>query len=441
MSTTTTKKKILHILSQRPNLTGSGVTLDAVIQNATLAGYEQYAIVGTPINDPHPDVGGLPEDHVFPLYFASDNDDTTTSSGRPDLPFLLPGMSDVMPYPSSRWSDLTEDQIRLYCQMFAIHVQYVIDETQPDLLYSHHIWLLSSILKSIAAPQNLPVVTHCHATGLRQMVLCPHLADRVRMGCSEIDQFVVLHDEHKAILTEALQIPNPDERIHVVGAGYNQDIFFHASQGRTVNADSKNDNNKNNTLVFAGKLSNAKGLPQLLDAVEHLSSTGRYSHLKLHVAGSGAGEEALAIQQRMDRMTDTVVVAHGRLSHEQLASLLRQAAVFVLPSFYEGLPLVVVEAAACGCRVVCTNLMGVTQHLQPSLGADTMELVPLPRLENADVPNPDDLPEFVQQLERAIEAALQKPPLEDPTEAVRSFTWETVFQRIETVWITLLGGE
>jgi glycosyltransferase involved in cell wall biosynthesis len=437
MSTTTTKKKILHILSQRPSLTGSGVTLDAIIRNATAAGYDQYAIVGTPLNDPHPDVGGLPEDHVFPLFFASD-DGTSTTTGRPDLPFLLPGMSDVMPYPSSRWSDLTEDQIRYYCQMFAIHVQYVIDETQPDLLYSHHIWLLSSILKSIAP--SLPLVTHCHATGLRQMVLCPHLADRVRMGCCDIDQFVVLHDQHKAILTEALQIPNPDERIHVVGAGYNQDVFFHAQDG-TVHPDSKNNKNinKNNTLVFAGKLSNAKGLPQLLDAVEHLSSTGQYPNLKLHVAGSGAGEEARAIQQRMDRMTDTVVVAHGQLSHNQLATLLRQSSVFVLPSFYEGLPLVVVEAAACGCRVVCTNLIGVTQQLQPSLGADTMELVPLPRLENADVPHPKDLPEFVQHLERAIEAALQKPPLEDPAEAVQAFTWEAVFQRIETVWIKLLG--
>ncbi|MDZ7663922.1 MAG: glycosyltransferase [Desulfotignum sp.] len=45
-------------------------------------------------------------------------------------------------------------------------------------------------------------------------------------------------------------------------------------------------------------------------------------------------------------------IYHGPLSHDDLGDLLRHAHVFVLPSFYEGLPLVLMEALACGCRLV-----------------------------------------------------------------------------------------
>ncbi len=38
--------RVLHILSQRPSLTGSGVTLDAVVRHADAAGWEQQVVVG-----------------------------------------------------------------------------------------------------------------------------------------------------------------------------------------------------------------------------------------------------------------------------------------------------------------------------------------------------------------------------------------------------------
>ena len=45
----------------------------------------------------------------------------------------------------------------------------------------------------------------------------------------------------------------------------------------------------------------------------------------------------------------------GSLQQEALAEVFRQSDVFALPSFFEGLPLVTMEAMACGCIVVGTN--------------------------------------------------------------------------------------
>ena len=44
-------KRVLHVLSQRPSLTGSGVTLDGVVRHAAAAGSEQRVVCGVPASD------------------------------------------------------------------------------------------------------------------------------------------------------------------------------------------------------------------------------------------------------------------------------------------------------------------------------------------------------------------------------------------------------
>ncbi|MFH1842926.1 MAG: glycosyltransferase family 4 protein, partial [bacterium] len=396
-------ERVLHVLSQRPSLTGSGVTLDALVRHAAEAGWEQAVVVGVPGDDPSPQIGALPEEQLFPLVF-----------GGSDLPVAVPGMSDIMPYPSSRFSALTTAELDMYRQAWRRHLRWVVETVCPDVVHTHHIWLMSSLLKDIAP--DIPVVTQSHATGLRQMILCPGLADEVRRGVGRNDAFLVLHDEHADLLGRTLAVPS--ERIEVVGAGYREDLF-HARGRELFTADS----GAPQRLLYVGKYSAAKGLPWLLDAFsEHHREDPR---LELHVAGSGAGKEANDLEQRMVVMAPAVVL-HGQLDQPELATLMRRCTVCVLPSFYEGVPLVLVEAVACGCRLVTTRLPGVLSRLAPGL-APVLELVPLPRLRDADRPFDEDLPTFVHDLRTALARALSRPPLGDPARtmaaALAEFSW------------------
>jgi glycosyltransferase involved in cell wall biosynthesis len=234
--------------------------------------------------------------------------------------------------------------------------------------------LISALLKDLAP--DTPVMAQCHATGIRQMTLCPHLADDVIGGCSRIDAFAVLHGDHATQLEQILAVPG--SRIHRVGAGYREDLFF--------------------------------------------------------------APEADALRARMDLMAPSVI-QHGQLDQPELAEVARRSTVCVLPSFYEGLPLVLVEALACGCRLVATRLPGVLEELAPRLG-ETLELVDLPRLEAIDRPHPADLPVFVDSLESAIETALDATPIGDPKKtlaaALEHFSWKSVFRRVEAVWTSLV---
>jgi glycosyltransferase involved in cell wall biosynthesis len=50
------------------------------------------------------------------------------------------------------------------------------------------------------------------------------------------------------------------------------------------------------------------------------------------------------------------------VSDEKLLSLYHEAKVFALPSINEGVGLVAVEAAACGCNIVVTNVGGPKEY-------------------------------------------------------------------------------
>ncbi len=401
--------RVLHILTQRPSLTGSGITLDAIVRQASAAGWEQRVVVGVPKGDSRPDVGGLAPDAVHPLGF-----------GGAELPFPVPGMSDVMPYPSTVFSAMTDGQISVYRDAWRNHLAGAIADFEPRIIHSHHVWLVSSLLRDLAP--STPIVTHCHATGLRQMESVPGLADEVRTGCARNDAFFVLHRGHAQALCRCLAIG--EDRVHVVGAGYRDDLFH--PRGR--------DPNPAPALLYIGKFSNAKGLPQLLDAFERLTATR--PDLVLHIAGGGSGAEAAVLRHRMNAMRPRVEI-HGQLAQGDLADLMRRSSVCVLPSFYEGLPLVLVEALACGCRLVATDLPGIVEELAPRLG-DALELVALPPMASIDTPVEAELPAFVDRLETGLRRALAAPRLGDPAstmpEALATFAWGAVFERVEHVW-------
>ena len=406
--------RILHLLSQRPSRTGSGVTMDALVRLAGRAGWRQQAVVGVPAQEIEPVLGELEVKAVHPVFFAG------TGAGQdPDLAFPVPGMSDVMPYQSSVWSTLSEEQLAAYRQTWRDHLLRIVDSFQPDLIHTNHIWLLSSLVKDIAP--DLPAVVSCHATGLRQMELCPHLKEEVVTGCRRIDRFCVLRRDHQEQLAAALGI-SPD-RITVTGAGYRNELFF-ADPAPVL---------ETGQMLYIGKYSAAKGLPWLLDAVENLSAD--HPDLRLHVAGSGAGSEADGLRRRMEKMAPLVVL-HGQLGQPALADLMRRCEICVLPSFYEGVPLVLVEAAACGCRIVSTALPGVIEQIEPYLG-DILDLVPLPRLAGVDKPVPEDLPGFVDNLAAALRGALEADN-QNTAPDLDHFTWDAVFGRVEKIWRELI---
>ena len=80
----------------------------------------------------------------------------------------------------------------------------------------------------------------------------------------------------------------------------------------------------------------------------------------LVLAGSCAPDLIKPLQKRIDSAKNISYL--GRISDSQLIDLYSKAKVFALPSINEGVGMVAVEAAACGCDIVITNIGGPKEY-------------------------------------------------------------------------------
>ncbi|MFK7943592.1 MAG: glycosyltransferase [Paracoccaceae bacterium] len=114
-------------------------------------------------------------------------------------------------------------------------------------------------------------------------------------------------------------------------------------------------------LLFVGRLAAVKGLPVLLEAVASLCR--RHPDVRLTMIGDGP--ERGQIEALADRLGITENVRFkGYLSQESVAAQLTRTDVFVLPSFAEGVPVVLMEAMACRVPVVATQIAGVGELVE-----------------------------------------------------------------------------
>ena len=107
------------------------------------------------------------------------------------------------------------------------------------------------------------------------------------------------------------------------------------------------------TICFVGRLSQQKNVMALLDSVRGLG-------VDLLIVGDGPLRERLQTKARADGSS---VQFLGNVPHMQLPRILNRAALFVLPSHYEGHPKTLLEAMACGLPVVGTNVPGIRELL------------------------------------------------------------------------------
>lgn len=406
--------KILHLISQHPESTGSGFYLQNLIRQAAAAGHQNFLIAGL-TGERIPFVPGIDPEHCCFVRFDEG-----------ELNFAVPGMSNVMPYPSFRFDALTSEQIAVYEKVFAETIRDAVREFSPDILHSHHLWLVSAVARRILP--DIPMVTSCHSTDLRQFVQCPHLRQRVLSDCLKIDRVLALSQDQRDKIGEIYGIN--DQRIDIVGGGYDKELF---SPGKKPQPPPVH-------LLYAGKLSLAKGVDWLLRTFSGLEDP----RLHLHLAGSGSGEEARLCLQLAKEAGDRITV-HGRINQQELAQLMGLCHIFILPSFYEGLPLVLLEALASGCRIIATDLPGCRELLAKA-GPDLVHFVNLPALSTIDRPDPEDLAILQIRLAAAIDdmagrgRTAPSPALTEISAITSTLSWQAVFTRIVESYEKAMAG-
>ena len=371
--------KILHVIAQLPSRTGSGVYFSNMVEEFKKYGYDQKVIFGNQDNFPW-DI--LDEDHIYSINFKTES-----------LPFPIVGMSDVMPYENTKYSDMTEDMFKLWTDGFRQRLEEVKKDFKPDLIFGHHLWILTSILREVFP--DTKIIGLCHNTDLRQARMNPKIKESYVKNIDKLDYIFSASEEQKK---EIVEIYGADiKKIVAVGGGFNQNIFY---------ASDKVKNRDKIKLVFCAKIDPSKGIYELIEVYKSLN----LSDISLDIIGAPNEENKARV--------------------ESMIKELREKDIFIMPSYYEGLGLMAIESLACGLYVVTSEIEALMTLLGDRVrDSGVIKYTPLPNIYDTDKPLTEELPKFKEDLKLNILDQIDKVRRglafpEEIREEIKSHSWE-----------------
>lgn len=226
-------------------------------------------------------------------------------------------------------------------------------ESKFDLVHMH-----SPIVSPIKT--TLPIITTVHTpmkidAKYHEIVDFFSLAERVQsmIFYPPIEsQLFQISDSITAVassVAEELNVYGLNARkITVVGNGVNEKAFTPAYERASAEK----------YVLYTGILRARKGLVDLLDCAEYVCRV--CPSVRFLVSGTGPFFGKLDKEVRRRKMREKFVLL-GQVKRERLIQLYQNATVHVVPSHYEGLPTVLLEAMSCGLSVVATDVGGIKE--------------------------------------------------------------------------------
>ena len=349
-----------------------------------------------------------------------------------EINFLVAGMSDRMPYASIRFSQFDGAMLENYLSVFAKNINKAVKSFKPNIIHSHHLWLVTSLCR-VLHPE-LPILGTCHNTALRQMVLANQLTEFIKPN-KFLDAISVLNINQKELVRKAFNFKRLEfeKKIHIIGTGFNTSIFYPSKQ---------QDKSSIKKIIYVGKLSKAKGVPELIKAIQDLLKES-HMEFELFLAGSGASSEKDQIIKLSKNHMNKIKFL-GQLTQQELGEYFRKSDLFILPSYYEGFPSVLIESLACGCNVIITDLPGIKESICNICGEfDQISYIPLPRMKTIDQPIEEDLPEHIKRIKEAIRNQLMKEKLVHTNPKIiekikYEFSWKAIFDKYLNIYQKIL---
>jgi colanic acid/amylovoran biosynthesis glycosyltransferase len=117
-------------------------------------------------------------------------------------------------------------------------------------------------------------------------------------------------------------------------------------------------------ILCVGRLTPAKGQHLLIDAVDRLLQQGR--PVRLRLVGDGPDAASLRVSAAHIAIPQAVLF-EGAVNQDRILSFYRTADAFCLPSFAEGLPVVLMEAMALQIPCVSTSITGIPELIRDGI--------------------------------------------------------------------------
>jgi glycosyltransferase involved in cell wall biosynthesis len=225
---------------------------------------------------------------------------------------------------------------------------------RPDVIHAH-VYGAGVPAALVAGRTEVPLVITEQFTGFPRRTLRRPEVLKARYAYGRAARALPVSED----LREAMRSYGIDARFEVVPNVVDTSLFFPPE-------DSK-DENVARRLIFVGNLEplQHKGFPTLLQALNRLHELRR--EWQLDVIGDGSERTAYEASAAALGLREKVHF-HGPQSKPVIAEMMRAADLFVLPSRFDNLPCVIVEALASGLPVVSTTVGGIPELVDERSG-------------------------------------------------------------------------
>jgi glycosyltransferase involved in cell wall biosynthesis len=202
-------------------------------------------------------------------------------------------------------------------------------------------------------------------------------------------------------------------QVSVMWNGVDEKVFFPI----------KNKENLEKYVLYTGVLRARKGLFDLIKCAILVNNI--IPDIKFVICGTGPLLQKLKEQVRSVGLEEKVIFL-GRVDRKKLIQIYQNATIHVLPSIYEGLPTVLLEAMACGLPVVATNIGGNREIISSNING---LLVP--------PGSPEEMAKMVTMLWN--DESLRKRIGDSARETIlKKFTWDIIVNDFVNVYECLL---
>lgn len=326
---------------------GSGIFVRNIARNLTKRGHEVCIIM------PENTIQINPIDNVkiHPVFFK--REEIIENS----LDFNFPCM-DLHPRSNMLFENMTENQMEQYCDAFRKAIEEEIKEFNPDVIHAQHIWIVSGLLKDYSVPY---IITSHGAEFItyRKTEKFDNYGISAIEGCKKV---IAISTENKEEIIA--KFPNAKNKLKFMRNGYNaKDFYIDKSLNKKDILEKYSiDGDFEKIVLFVGRVSELKGLDVLFKAAKI------YETEKILTLIVGDGDYKNELNELKEKLKLKNIVFIGSKEHDELREIYNIADVFVLPSRKEAMPLVAIEALACGTPAIITNLLGMDEIITKEVG-------------------------------------------------------------------------
>lgn len=242
----------------------------------------------------------------------------------------------------------------LYARLLA-YVPWLHRKRPIDVIHAHSALPCGHAAALLSQHLNIPFVVTLHGLDVFNTCMLGGQPAECRRRASinvyrAARMAICISDRVQRLLRDGMQDRVPST---VVYNGTDTDFFSPARGGRPQQAGTE--------ILIVGNLNAVKGHELALRAVRQIGAS--FPQLRCRIIGEGPGRarfEALA----RDLGIEQQVRFEGRKSRSDVADAMRACAVFLLPSRYEGLGCVYLEAMACGKPVIACHGQGIEEIIE-----------------------------------------------------------------------------